>query len=259
LSELEKAYRQEVERIKTSAYFHDDSIWIIVAAVASAGLLLSLGFGWTQGRAIQQLNATLQNLRGSLHRLESDMAERAEPEPVAETKSPPHPPAKAAIDSETPPMVLLAPASNAVPAEPLMAKPEPQAPVSRNGAGSPGQPHSTAPMPTMDNTTRLELLLGKGQTLTLLGQKQSALECYHEALILAPAHPDVLVKKGKLLEQLERFDQALECYDRAIAAESTNATAYLLKAGLLNRLDRYAEALECYDLALRSRHQSLPG
>lgn len=269
LSELEKAYRQELERMRTSAYLHDDSVLILVAAVASAGLLLSLGFGWTQGRAIQQLSATVQNLRGSLHRLEAALAEREEPEPLAEIKPPRTPSAKVAATSETPPAVLVVQSQDTAPAEPP-AKTEPQIPVSPSGNGSSLEPQRPAPskasasdpcppVPALDNATRLELLLGKGQTLALLSQKQSALECYSEAAILAPNNPEVLVKKGKLLEQMERFDQAIECYDRAIAAESTNVTAYLLKAGALNRLERYAEALNCYDLALRSRHQSLAG
>jgi len=104
-------------------------------------------------------------------------------------------------------------------------------------------------------TGRISMLLGKGQTLLSLDKVDEALACFDEILLLAPDHPEALVKKGSVLERLRRLDEAIECYDRAISKDSSLTIAYLHKGGLFNRLARYGEALECYEKALQTQER----
>ena len=107
-----------------------------------------------------------------------------------------------------------------------------------------------------DETVRVALILGKGQTLLNLGQNEEALASFEEALTIAPANIEALLKKGTVLERLQRMEEAIDAYDRAIAVDNSKTTAYLLKGGVFNRLKRYPEALACYDEALRAQQKS---
>jgi tetratricopeptide (TPR) repeat protein len=102
-------------------------------------------------------------------------------------------------------------------------------------------------------STRIAMLLGKGQSLLNLDQAEAALACFDELLALDPNHPEALVKKGAALERLRKLDEAVACYDRAIAADGSLTVAYLYKGGLFNRMERFNEALECYEKALRTQ------
>jgi tetratricopeptide (TPR) repeat protein len=106
---------------------------------------------------------------------------------------------------------------------------------------------------------RINLLLGKGQSLLDADQPEQALACYDEILELDANHPEALVKKGAALEQLKQDEAALRCYDRAIEADRGLTIAYLYKGGVYNRLERYNEALECYEQALRVQGQVAQG
>jgi tetratricopeptide (TPR) repeat protein len=121
-------------------------------------------------------------------------------------------------------------------------------------SGSSGTGADTAAASTAD--ARINLLLGKGQTMLSLDQPEAALACFDEVLALNPKHPEALVKKGAALERLQKLKEAIECYDRAIAADSSMTIAYLHKGGLFNRLERFSEALQCYELALRTQEKS---
>ena len=126
-----------------------------------------------------------------------------------------------------------------------------------NGNGqSPGPTGSDSAEPP-PVTTRIEFLLGKGQSMLNLDKAQEAMECFDEALSLQSAHAEALVKKGMALERLQRLDEAIQCYDRAIAADGAMTIAYLHKGGLCNRLERYTEALTCYEQALRSQEKRI--
>jgi len=102
-------------------------------------------------------------------------------------------------------------------------------------------------------TSRIAMLVGKGQSLLSLDKPEEALACFDEVLALEPAHVDALIKKAAALERLRNLPEAINCYDRAIAADGSLTIAYLYKGGLFNRMERFAEALECYELALRAQ------
>jgi tetratricopeptide (TPR) repeat protein len=131
-------------------------------------------------------------------------------------------------------------------------------------AGSPDQPAPTAgktetPAAGMEaaeppaGTTRLDVLLAKGQSLLNLDQAEEALACFDQVLALDANHSEALVKKGAALERLRKLDEAIACYDKAIAADNSLTVAYLYKGGLFNRMERFGEALECYEQALRTQ------
>ena len=98
----------------------------------------------------------------------------------------------------------------------------------------------------------LAVLFGKGQTLLNLGQLEGALQCFEEALALAPENAEAHIKRGMALERMKRIDEAIACYDRAIALNRQLTQAYLCKGSAFNQQERYSEALECYEQALKS-------
>jgi tetratricopeptide (TPR) repeat protein len=109
---------------------------------------------------------------------------------------------------------------------------------------------------TTPGQDRVNMILGKGQTLLNLGQAENALVCFDEVLETDPDHAEALVKKGTALERLRRWDEALKCYDRAIASDNAMTLAYLYKGGVYNQLERFSEALECYEQALRTQQRA---
>lgn len=121
-----------------------------------------------------------------------------------------------------------------------------------SSAGSipePNHPHVTA------ENNRIDLLLGKGQSLLNMDKAEAALDCFEQALATEPAHADALLKKAAALERLRKLPEAIACYDQAIAADGALTIAYLHKGGLFNRMERYTEALECYEQALKAQEK----
>lgn len=101
-----------------------------------------------------------------------------------------------------------------------------------------------------DQTSRIRVLLAKGQSLLDLGKTVEALSSYNDVLRLDPNHPEALVKRGAALERLKQDDEAIQCYDRAIKLDRKMTLAYLHKGAVCNRLERYEEAVKCYEQAL---------
>ncbi|MEO8427522.1 MAG: tetratricopeptide repeat protein [Verrucomicrobiota bacterium] len=102
-----------------------------------------------------------------------------------------------------------------------------------------------------EQSSRVALLLGKGQVLFNLNQAENALACFEEVITLEPNNTDALIKKGQALEKLRRMQDAIDSYDRVIAADGSLTVAYLYKGGVFNRLEQFDKALECYEQALR--------
>jgi len=103
------------------------------------------------------------------------------------------------------------------------------------------------------NRSRINVLLGKGESLLKLDENESALTCIDEVLRIEPSHPDALLQKAVALERLRKFPEAIDCYDQAIAADGSLTIAYIQKGALLNRMEKYDEALACYEQALRAQ------
>jgi tetratricopeptide (TPR) repeat protein len=113
----------------------------------------------------------------------------------------------------------------------------------------------TTPSTLPDQSARISMLLGKGQSLLSLDKAEEALACFDEVLGLDANNTDALVKKGAALEKLRRLQEAIECYDRAIAADGSLTIAYLYKGGLFNRMERFSEAMQCYEKALHTQEK----
>jgi len=105
---------------------------------------------------------------------------------------------------------------------------------------------------------RLELELGKGQSLLNLDQAGQALECFEKVLAEQPNNTDALLRKGMALEKLQEWERALECYDRVIVLDSSVTVAHLYRGGVCNRLERHREALESYEKALNAERDQRP-
>jgi len=106
-----------------------------------------------------------------------------------------------------------------------------------------------------NNGDRVQVLLGKGQSMLNLDKPEEALGCFEQVLGLEPENAEALVKKGIALERMQMLNEAIECYDRAISANESMTIAYLHKGGLFNRLERFDEALACYEQALRTQEK----
>lgn len=136
-------------------------------------------------------------------------------------------------------------------------KPPPSLPKSRssngdaNGPAAESSPGQISPPAATGQSSTINVLLNKSQTLLKLDKPEAALSCLEEVLALDPVHTEALVKKGAALERLQRFDEAIQCYDRAIAQDNSMTMAYLYKGGVFNRTERYSEALACYEQALK--------
>lgn len=114
----------------------------------------------------------------------------------------------------------------------------------------PALPEAEPSFRVNDQSTRISVLLAKGQSLVEMGKTLDALGCYNEVLKIDLNHPEALVKRGAALEKLKQDDEAIQCYDRAIKADRKMTLAYLHKGAVCNRLERYEEALKCYQQAL---------
>lgn len=111
-----------------------------------------------------------------------------------------------------------------------------------------------APSPT--TADHVSVLLGKGQVMLSLGQVESALACFDDAVTAEPDHADAHLRRGMALERLKRWDEALTSCDRAIALNPALTQAYLCKGGIFNRQERYTDALACYEQALRTESKA---
>jgi hypothetical protein len=100
---------------------------------------------------------------------------------------------------------------------------------------------------------RINVLLGKGQSMLNLDDAQAAVSCFDEVLNIEPNNAEAWVRKGTALEKLQQLKEAVECYDHALAVDSSMTIAYLHKGGLFNRMERFNDALECYEKALRTQ------
>jgi len=110
-------------------------------------------------------------------------------------------------------------------------------------------------------SSRIAVLLAKGQALLSLGQAAAARACFDEILADHPSHAETWVEKGLALEREQDPEAALACYDRAVALNGDFTAAYLHKATLCNQLGKHDQAIQCYEEVLRaqekrSRHAS---
>jgi len=87
----------------------------------------------------------------------------------------------------------------------------------------------------------------------LVGDLESALAAFDQALALQPAHADSLAERAVALARLDRHEEAIAAFAQAIRQRPENAELRLLRARSLNRLGRHEEALVACDEVLVRR------
>jgi len=99
-------------------------------------------------------------------------------------------------------------------------------------------------------SSKVGLLVAKGQVLLDTERLPEAVNCFSEALALDPSNAEAYLKKGIALERMNRLEQSLSAYEEALRLNPKRAVAYVYKARVLAGLHRYDEALSVYDSAL---------
>ena len=82
------------------------------------------------------------------------------------------------------------------------------------------------------------------------GEKQSAIELYHEILTLDPDYAPASINLGTLYFHLCQYEQAEAFYRRATIADPTYVLAYFDLGNVLDELKRMDEAIDAYRQAV---------
>jgi tetratricopeptide (TPR) repeat protein len=90
----------------------------------------------------------------------------------------------------------------------------------------------------------------KGCSLATLGLHKEAINCYDQALAIAPRDAEAWSNKGNELADLGRHEEAINCYDQALAIDPRAAKTWSNKGLALVDLGRREEGINCYDQAL---------
>jgi tetratricopeptide (TPR) repeat protein len=102
----------------------------------------------------------------------------------------------------------------------------------------------------------IDALNGKGSLLGQLGQLESAILCFDQALALGASSPILHFNKAFALHSLERFPEALREYDAALKLLPDYPEALNNRGLTLHAMNRFEEALLCFDRALDLRPNS---
>ena len=100
-------------------------------------------------------------------------------------------------------------------------------------------------------------LVSLGGAYNSLGQKEKALECYHEILSRFPERVDVYLDLADTYYSMGEVETALRYYSLAIEAFPEDIPAYMGMAITLASLEQYDEAISYLKRAPRKGHMSL--
>jgi tetratricopeptide (TPR) repeat protein len=89
-----------------------------------------------------------------------------------------------------------------------------------------------------------------GLALHAAGRFEEAATNYRNALMLAPAHPEILYNLGNACLELGRIDEALANYDEVLAKNPDHAGTLVNRGNAYLRLNRPVEAISSFDRAL---------
>ncbi|AFY94190.1 tetratricopeptide repeat protein [Chamaesiphon minutus] len=82
-----------------------------------------------------------------------------------------------------------------------------------------------------------------GVALDRLGRYLEAIDCYREAVNIAPNYSEAWCNWGVALGRLECYADALACFDRALAIHPDDLTARTMRNLVLTHLDRSNAAI----------------
>ena len=89
-----------------------------------------------------------------------------------------------------------------------------------------------------------------GLALHAAGRFEEAAANHRNALMLAPAHPEILYNLGNACIELGRIDEALANYDEVLAKNPGHAGTLVNRGNAYLRLNRPVEAISSFDRAL---------
>jgi tetratricopeptide (TPR) repeat protein len=95
-----------------------------------------------------------------------------------------------------------------------------------------------------------EMLLEKGQLLSILGRHEQSIECYDKILKTDSNNLTALKNKILSLVSLGKYTDTLELLSKALSIEPNDLELLLTKAKLLQFLGRHSHALSAFDQLL---------
>lgn len=95
-----------------------------------------------------------------------------------------------------------------------------------------------------------EAHLKRGNESYNLGQLQTAIESYGQAITLKPDYANAYNNRGVALQDLQQYQAALNSFDQAIALKPDYAYAYNNRGNALLNLKQHQAALASYDQAI---------
>lgn len=104
--------------------------------------------------------------------------------------------------------------------------------------------------PVTQSVGGADSLCHQADNLSSRRQYREAVDCYDQALKLAPDHVIALVNRGIALVHLGRLIEALQGFDRAATLDAKRAEIHYKRASTLRALNRLDEALAAYDRVL---------
>lgn len=123
---------------------------------------------------------------------------------------------------------------------------------SRNNNITPTGQASSAPSPSqsLSRAEEAQKFEDEGRKLQEQGNFQKALECFNQAVKMAPDKSSLYAARGLLHYQMKTYHLALEDYDKAVKMDPTSAMNYL------NRGDAYL-VMAKHDLAMKDYEKTI--
>ncbi|MCL2304902.1 MAG: tetratricopeptide repeat-containing glycosyltransferase family protein [Planctomycetaceae bacterium] len=90
---------------------------------------------------------------------------------------------------------------------------------------------------------RANLRFQEGIALRNRNQKREAVECFAEAVVLAPSNAEYLLALGQLEFELDHLDEAALCFEKLTRLEPRNASAWLTLGFIRFRLGQFQDAI----------------
>ena len=90
---------------------------------------------------------------------------------------------------------------------------------------------------------RAELRFQEGVTFRNRNQKQEAVECFAEAVVLAPSNTEYLLALGQVEFELDHLTEATFCFEKLTRLEPKDASAWLTLGFIQFRLQQFEEAI----------------
>jgi Flp pilus assembly protein TadD len=102
-----------------------------------------------------------------------------------------------------------------------------------------------------DSKTTIEELFASGRQFLADGQAIKALECFHQALELAPHNPTLLQYAGVALHELGSYEEATSCFNQSINYAPEFGETYNNLGNSLLEMEHFEDAEKAFSTACR--------